>query len=181
MKLLITLTFIMLSLTAFSQQTSSRFDLRFGVGASVLGTGDMRTLMLENELNYFISNSFASSVSLGYGKSNNGVFETASFVQGNLNIYFSPFKNNKRNDFRIGTGLTYYNVSDASMRSSEYVNGVLRQEHVFEDRNSVGANIILENTYSITEKLRVGIKAFTQPYENGDMNSGILLKLGIKL
>jgi hypothetical protein len=140
------------------------------VGTSLLGTGDMHTLMLENELNYFISNSFATSISLGYGRSNYGVFETASFVQGNLNIYFSPFKNNKKNDFRIGTGLSYYNVSDGSERSSDY-----------QTRNSVGVNIILEHTYLLTERLRLGVKAFTQPYENGDINSGVLLKMGIRL
>ena len=182
MKKLIIAAAILLSMDANAQRVQPRFDFRFGVGTSFLSTGDIATTMLENELNYFINNFLATSISIGYGRSNEGVFETASFFQGNLNIYLSPFKNNKRNDFRIGTGLSYINVSDAYLVSADYSNGVvIDEDYKFDKVNSIGMSIILENTYSIREKFLVGLKLFTQPYENGDMNSGVLVKLGLKI
>lgn len=182
MKNLIIAAAILFSMNANAQRVQPRFDFRFGVGTSFLSTGDMGTTMLENELNYFINNVLATSISIGYGRSEEGVFETASFFQGNFNIYLSPFKNNKRNDFRIGTGLSYINVSDAYLVSVDYSNGVVVDEdYKFDKVNSIGMSIILENTYSIREKFLVGLKLFTQPYENGDINSGVLLKLGLKI
>ncbi len=136
---------------------------------------------IENELNYFINNFFSTSISAGYGRSNSGVFETSSFVQGNLNIYISPFKNSKKNDFRIGTGMSYMNISDAYLESVNYENGIIDEDYRFDNRNSIGINIILENTYSITDKIMLGLKLFTQPYKNGDINSGLMLKLGLKI
>jgi hypothetical protein len=165
-----------------AQNVEPKFDIRFGVGTSLLGSGDMRTVMFENELNYFINNFFSTSISAGYGRSNSGVFETSSFVQGNLNIYISPFKNSKKNDFRIGTGMSYMNISDSYLESVNYENGIIIDEdYRFDNRNSIGINIILENTYSITDKIMLGLKLFTQPYKNGDINSGLMLKLGLKI
>lgn len=182
MKNLIIVVVILLAINANAQKAQPRFDFRFGVGTSLLGTGDMRTTMLESEFNYFMNTLFSSSISLGYGRSNDGVFETASFFQGNLNVYVSPFRNHKRNDFRIGTGVSYMNISDVYLESAEYANGVVVDEdYEFETRNTVGFNILLENTYSITEKFMIGLKLFTQPYENGDINTGAILKVGIKI
>jgi len=41
--------------------------------------------------------------------------------------------------------------------------------------------MIIENTFSISNELLLGIKLYSQPYFNGDINSGFLLKLGVKL
>jgi hypothetical protein len=61
------------------------------------------------------------------------------------------------------------------------INGtLLYNEYQFENRNLIGMNIILEDTYSITERLILGLKVFTQPYI-GNINSGILLKIGVKI
>jgi hypothetical protein len=74
------------------------------------------------------------------------------------------------------------NVSDAYLVSVDYENGVpTHKEYDFDNENSIGANIILENTYSVTKKFKLGVKLFTQPYSNGDMNSGILFKLGLDM
>jgi len=135
------------------QSIEPTFDFRFGIGTTKLGTGDMLTVMLENELNYFVNNFFSTSISIGYGRSNFGVFESTSFTQGNINIYISPFRNNKKNDFRVGTGISYMNTSDTFITSVTTVNGVVIEEQFgFETRSSRGMNIILENTYSITNK-----------------------------
>jgi len=165
-----------------AQDNEYTLDIRFGAGTSLLGTGDMQTIMFDNELNIRLSDYFSCSGSLAYAKSDNGVFQQASFVQLNSNVYLSPFKNNGKNDFRLGAGLSWYEVSDVFESSVSFENGEpVSVEYRFDKRNSIGFNLIIENTYAITDKYLIGLKLFTQPYENGDINSGILLKFGVKI
>jgi hypothetical protein len=161
-----------------AQQSSNCFDIRIGAGGSFLGTGDMFALTVENELNYKINHFIATSTSLNFGKSDYGVFKSASFYQGNINIFLSPFKNTKQNDFRIGAGVSYWDVSDAWEESSIYVDNRFYYTYIFERNQSYGLNLIIENTYKINNHYIVGIKAFTQNYTNSSMNSGILIKIG---
>jgi hypothetical protein len=182
MKKLVVVLMVVLAINAKAQNTSSKFDFRFGLGTSLLSTGDMRTVMFENELNYSINNFLSSGVTAGYGKSYSGAYETSSFVQGNINIFISPFGNRNKNDFRIGTGISYMNVSDAYLESTNYQNGtIVDEDYRFDNRGSIGMNIILENTYTLRDKFMLGLKLFTQPYKNGDINSGLLLKFGLKI
>jgi hypothetical protein len=172
-------TLITFSLHVIGQEKTDNLDFRFGAGISLLGSGDMVTFNYENEINYKLNQYFAGSLSINLGRSNNGAYKTASFTQGNINAYFSPLKNNKRFDFRIGTGLTYYGISDAYQQSAYYENGVLVDvNYLFDNRNSFGFNVIIENSYLLSDKFLIGFKLFSQPYFNGDINSGILLKLG---
>ncbi len=181
-KILSLLLLVCLIQQVSAQKKRDTLDVRFGVGMSLLGTGDMRTINFENEINNKFSPYFSNSVSLNFGRSNWGVFETASFIQGNLNIYWSPFRNDKRNDFRIGTGLSFYNVSDAYMSFESYSNNQLvDRDYVFENRDSFGFNLIIENTFSVTDRFLLGLKLFSQPYLNNDINSGAMLKFGVKL
>lgn len=181
-KTLLFSTLIAFSLPVIGQEKSGKLDLRLGAGISFLASGDMRTFNYENEINYKLNQYLTSSVSINLGRSNYGALETASFTQGNLNFYFSPFKNNRRFDCRIGTGLTYYGISDAYQTSVKYENGVLVDlDYSFDKRNSLGCNIIIENSYLLTNRVLIGLKLFSQPYLNGDINSGLLLKLGLKI
>ena len=181
-KTLLIITLILFSLPAKGQEKTSKFDFRIGSGVSILGTGDMITLVYENELNYKLNNYLTSSISINLGRSNYGVFETSSFTQGNLNIYLSPFKNNKRTDFRVGTGLTEYSVSDAYIYQQTFRNGkLIYTEYQIETRSTYGLNFVIERSSLITDKLLVGVKLYTQPYFNGDINTGILVKMGFKI
>jgi len=181
-KTLLLSTLIAVSLPVIGQEKSNKLDLRIGAGISFMATGDMKTFNYENEINYKLSPYFTSSASIVLGRSNYGSLETASFTQGNLNFYISPFKNNRRFDFRIGTGLTYYGISDAYQSFVKYENGVLVDlDYSFDKRNSFGCNLIIENSYLLTNRLSIGLKLFTQPYLNKDINSGLLLKLGLKI
>lgn len=165
-----------------AQDNHKAFDMKFGVGISLLGTGDMTTLNFENEINYKISPYFSTSFTLNYGKSNSGVYDASSYIQGNLNIFISPFTNTQKNDFRIGTGFSMMNISDSYYFIQECGIGIEQASpYHFDKRTSSGINIIIEDTYSISERYLVGLKLFTQPYFNGDLNSGILLKFGLKL
>lgn len=180
--IIICLLAIFFSIEAVGQVNARRVDVRLGAGHSLLGTGDMRTFNYENELNIKLNNYFTSSVSINLGRSNYGDFETASFTQGNLNFFISPFKNTRRFDFRVGTGVTYYNITDAYVAWQSWKNGVLVEtKYEFDNRNSIGYNVILEGSYLMTNRFLIGLKAFTQPYQNGDINSGVMLKLGFVL
>lgn len=181
-KLILIAIAVLISLVGNAQDDKSRIDLRFGIGTSLLGTGDMRTIMLENEVNVKLNSYLTLAGGLGYAKSTDGVYEQASFVQLNANIYLSPFKNNKRNDFRIGAGPSWYAVSDVYQSSASFQNGqLIDADYELENRNSIGYNVIVENTLSLSEKLMLGLKVFFQSYQNGDVNSGILMKFGIKI
>lgn len=183
MKKLALLSIVMfLVIVCKAQKTPSKIDVRFGFGTSLLGSGDMHTLMFENELNLKLSKYWTVGGGLGFAKSNKGVFEQASFIQANSNIYISPLKNNGKNDFRLGTGLSWYTVSDVYLSSARYQNGqLISSGYEFDNRKSIGLNVIIENTYLLSAKYMIGIKLFTQPYQNGDINSGILLKFGTKI
>lgn len=173
---------LMSSIQVMAQQEKSNVTLRFGSGVSLLGTGDMITLNIENEINYKLSPIFSGSASLNYGHSNTGVYEIASFLQGNLNLFLAPFGNTSKNVFRIGTGLSYYNVSDADKITGLCgVGQPVEQTSFFDTRNALGYNLIVENTYAIIDRFLIGLKLFTQSYINGDINSGVMLKAGIAL
>ncbi len=186
LKKIFLLYFVLVSipLLAQKQNLSRRFDLRLGFGVTLLGTGDYVTCNFENELNYKISSFFSSSASVNIGQSYVGAENNsgASFVQGNLNIYFSPFRNNKRNDFRLGGGLSVYHISD--YYTSPYTNYHTGEKLTLfygSKRTAFGFNIVAEYTYLISEKFLLGVLLFSQPYLNGDINSGGMVKFGIVL
>ena len=171
-----------LSSSAFAQQSPSKFNLKLGLGTSLLGTGDMQTLLLENELNYKLTPYFTTSASINFARSNRGAYETTSYAQGNVNIFFSPLRNTGSHDLRIGIGLSYYSVSDAWQNRVVLQNGeVIEISYGFEDRDTVGVNGILEYSFAITEKLSLGAKVFLQVYGNEDINTGSLLTFGVGL
>ncbi len=184
MKNKIVILFLLLAFT-FSmqgQKTDSRIDFRIGIGPSLLGTGDIITLDYENELNVKIDQYFTLSTSLNFGNSLSGIAFNASFIQGNFNVFLSPLKNNKRFDFRLGAGVNYYSILDILQSRTIYENGVpVSRTYNIDKRDVFGYNIIIEGSYMLTDKILAGLKIFTQPYTNGDINSGIMFKIGYKL
>lgn len=172
---------LLLSLDLSAQEVS-KYEVRFGVGRTILGTGDIRTTTFENEFNYKLNSFFTTAISISYGKGDEQVFGSASYIQGNFNLFISPFKNTKAFDFRVGSGITYYVVSDIR---AEYVgcgNGFcIGHNYTYERRDSFGYNVITEVSYSINNRFSLGLKLYTQPYFIGDINSGLILKSGIKI
>ncbi len=141
----------------------------------------MTTMNFENEISYRISQYFTASFTLNYGRSNSGVYATSSYIQENMNIFVSPFKTNRINDFKTGTGFSIMNISDSYYFEQDCGVGTEQSSPChFDKRNSSGVNIIIEDTYSIKEKYLIGLKLFTQPYFNGDVNTILLLKFGLK-
>jgi len=165
------------------QQATDRLDFRIGAGASLLGSGDFLVFNYENELNFKYNKYFTSSLSLNLGQSAvSSAFEKASFVQGNLNVFVSPFKNTGRFDFRVGTGITFYSLSETLPSRLVNENGVwVRRDNLVDRRSSLGYNLIIEGNHMVSDRISIGWKLFAQPYRNGDINSGVLVKLGLKL
>lgn len=164
--LIVLLTLITTGIT-YAQETP-KFDFRVGIGYSILGTGDINVWNYENELNYKINNYFSSSISLNFGTNSDPSYYSASFLQGNINGFISPFKNNKTNDLRVGMGFTNYRISDHyTIEEYEY-------------RKDFGYNIIIEDTYNLSDKFLIAVKLFGQFYNEGDQNIGIMFKGGFK-
>lgn len=150
-----------------AQSGDRDFDVRFGLGLSNMKTDNAFILMSEYELNFKFTDYviFGPSVVLGY-HSKKSHADLPNFYQLNLNAFVSPFRNNRKNEFRIGTGLNGYMIDEWSN---------------YETRRAIGFNLILEDRYMINERLFVGAKLFAQPYLNGNWNSGVVLKFGVNL
>ena len=172
---------ILLYSALLSAQTS-KLELRAGLGTSFLGTGDMRTTTLENEIYVALNDFFNVGGGLAVAHSNRGVFEQASFVQVNTNLFISPFRNNRRFDWRLGTGISWYGISDVRPVSFKHENGSLvHAEYQLDRRNAPGINAITEVSYMLNDRVFTGVKLFSQFYTNGDRNSGAMLRVGLKL
>ena len=166
-----TILVIILSLIitiSHSEEKNQKFELKFGTGSSLLGDGDMLTVLFENELNYKHNKYFTEAITINYVISHSGSFDLSSLIQSNLNIFLSPFRNNRKNNFKIGGGLSIMGVTNVGNR-------------YFDRHTSYGYNMIIEDEFNISEKCLLGIKTFIQPYTNGDINSGIILKFGVKI
>ena len=172
---------LLISTQLIGQPKNHWIDLRLGTGLTLLGSGDMVTFNVENELNYHLGKYFTLAPSFTMGRSNVGVSETASFAQGNFNLFLSPLGSHKRIDFRIGGGYSLYRVSDAYMSGMELVGDEYVDDYIFSNRTSSGFSIIIENSVQVTDRFLIGFKLYTQPYNNGDLNSGILMTMGLKI
>jgi long-subunit fatty acid transport protein len=176
------LILIALSSSPLLMAQTSKFELRAGIGSSFLGTGDMRTITLENELYYALNDYFTFGGGIAVAHSNRGVFEQASFLQANSNLFISPFRNNRRLDWRLGTGISWYGISDVRPISFKHENGSLvHAEYQLDRRNAPGINAITEVSYLMNDRFFAGVKLFSQFYSNADRNTGAMLRVGLKL
>jgi hypothetical protein len=165
-------------LMVFADEDTRKFDFRTGLGYSFLGTGDMSGVYIENELNYKLSHYLTSSVSFGLGECFSGVLRAAAYLQGNVNLFLSPFKNTGKYDLRVGVGLSLNKVFDIRQNYFNNIDEGVYDVYSYENRSSIGYNIIIEYSYTIYDNYLIGVKLYTQPYENGDINSGISFKFG---
>lgn len=179
--------FILLLSAALGQiclgQGTFKNDFRAGLGISLLGSGDMRCAMFENEFNHQFGKRFGYGISAGMGRSDDGVWVSSSFGQLGANLYYSPSKPDGKNSLRIGTGFNLYKVSDV-WRSSALYNSqgeLIEAEYAVDQRNSAGINVVIEYQHNLNERIFGGLKLFTTPYFNGDINSGIQLRMGFRL
>lgn len=161
-------------------QDTHKFDLRTGLGTSFLSTGNVRTVFSESEFNFYHGIKTSSSLSIAFGRSDQGISESTSFAQANFVTFYSPFGRQDRSDFRVGIGASAYKVSESYVLFSLIQDNVILEfDHFLERRSSLGLILAVEKSWQLSGSTLLALKAFTQPYLNGDTNSGILLKFGV--
>lgn len=171
---------VIFNLTA--QEKTPKLDFKIGTGLGFMGSGDLTALCFENELNYKLNNYFSTSISLGFGRSIEFIERQNDYLQGSFNLFISPFRNDKRNNFKLGLGYTRINEAVTYLFSSfQYPNTYLN-EFKYSGVSINGFNMIIENEYKITSKFLIGGKLFmTGGIEDGGIVSGGMIKLGIVL
>jgi hypothetical protein len=179
MKRTIILALLMSLVTGLSaQDRKSGFDMKFGTGFGFMGSGDMLTLSFENEINYKINRYLTTAISIGYGKSDIGVMDHTDYLMGSANLFVSPFRNDKRNNFRIGGGASFFNHTSVYHNwNSESGNIYMMDRH-----KTTGFNVILEDEQRIGSSLLIGLKLFmTAGVAQGGILIGSMLKVGAVL
>ncbi len=180
MKNTIALLLVLFAVTGLSaQEKESKFDVKFGTGMGFMGYGDMITISFENELNYKINRYFAASVSIGYGKGDWGVHIHTDYLMASGNLFFSPFRNNRRNNFKIGAGGSLFNHTNFYESAWYSESGPV---YDFYRIRTTGFNVIVEDEYRVHSNLLIGGKLFmTAGIQQGGILSGGMLKVGFIL
>ena len=168
---------------------SNKFDLKVGSGFGFMGWGDLIVVCFENEFNYKIYKYFTFSAGFGIGRSIGGNDRRSvdyrrerhnDYLSGSINAFVSPFRNNRRNNFRIGGGYTYINETSAStyyhLNDTEY-----DIEYTNAQMSSHCFNVIIEDEFKITTRLMIGAKfSLIGNIDSAIMWNG-LIKFGVVL
>jgi hypothetical protein len=181
-KLFLSVLFFFIIPSLFAQENPGKLSFKFGTGLSFHGSGDMYALSFENELNYRISQYLSASFALDYGKSDFGVYVNSSFIQTNANFFVSPFKNTGKHILKLGTGISFMDVTDFMEASDRWIDGVIdRGNYTYDKRNSIGYNLIIEYEHPFSDRFLIGFKLYNQPFTNIDLVTGGFVKFGIKI
>jgi hypothetical protein len=180
------LPFLWLLAQQKQQDYSNKFDLKIGVGIGFITWGDLLGVCFENELNYKINKYFTAAASFGIGRnianSHDASEDHNDYLQGSVNIFVSPFRNNRRNNFKIGAGYTFIHQTTAYAWYTNLVDNYKlytkdkRFDHCF--------NVIIEDEFKITPRLMIGAKLFLTGNLNikqGAEMWGGLIKFGVVL
>lgn len=165
------------------QNMANKLYYNVGSGISILGFGDVRTVNFQNELDYKINKYFSTSLSFihGQGLKSYGT-PTLNIVQANANILCSPFGNHRIWNLRLGSGISYHRNNAIRVTERTLVNGEIVEIRYREDRKrGWGYNIIIDNTFRLNSRYIAGYRVYTRPYLNGEINTGILVRMGIRL
>lgn len=178
-----TILLFLLSLVFFgtnAQTKDKRVDIRLGAGMTYIDKNSSISTF-EVETNRKLSSYFAVGASLAFGRDAADKFNMTSFEKVQLNLFVSPFKNNRRNDFRIGAGIGYFDIAGYQATGMQF-DAEATKHHSYKN-SSFGFNFSVENSYMLTNRFFIGIKAFAEPYlkETINTNYGAILKLGVKL
>ena len=169
---------VFLTSTLLAQKNKASFYFNFGAG--ILKSSKVAAPSFENEISVKMSKYFSSGLVVAYGRGNNGTYKTSSFFQGNMNLYFVPFGNYRKNNLKLGTGISIINITNAIE-----VPGICTPpvtDNYFKNLTAAGYNFILEDTHFISEKHFIGIKLFYQSYPNiKESGWGVFLKWGVRI
>ncbi len=185
-KLLSIFVFCAVLFGANAQSEMRKFDFKIGAGPLFGGIFNNTLLSLDNELTYKMNNYFNASafVTLSRGGVTNneelvlGSGPSSSFL-GGLNVTLSPFKNNKVNNFKIGTGIVWFSVSNTYLSYDDL--RTKRYEYFVTDYKSAGFNLVIEDEYRIFDRYLIGAKLYLNGDKYGAYAYGALLRFGVIL
>ena len=173
---------LIIYLPANANEKLSGYDIRFGAGFTSLGTDDMGMDSEEIEINSTVNKHWAGSLSIAFGRNRPKETSIGKYVQGNFSIFFSPFDNEGTWDGRIGFGLTYWDLN-YTFYSYSWVTGQPQEKQAHPgSSNALGYNIIVENSWMVTNRVLLGFKVYLQQYFDDHNHLGLLMfKFGIKI
>ncbi|MFK7920587.1 MAG: hypothetical protein AB8H47_01460 [Bacteroidia bacterium] len=172
--------FMLTSLRAQTPLKEQKLIGKLSLELGLAGSGDMTLINMENALEYKLNRYFTPSLSLALARSDRGYYLTTSLIQTNANIFFSPFGNDGKNDFRIGAGISGMRVSNFYQSGTQFVTTQFVETiYTFEQLSTYGFNVILEDNFRVSEHIFVGLRMSYQLFENGDQIIGGGLNLGI--
>jgi len=100
MKVLFTIYILFCAVFLMAQNSFSALDINFGAG--ITSSKDISTPNIYRAgINYRCNNIFTLSFDIAKGEASQ-FLETDNISQGNLNLLYSPFGNNKRHDLKAG-------------------------------------------------------------------------------
>lgn len=177
-KLIVFICFISILNVLHSQEDSKKFNYKIGSGISLAGKGNI-IVCYENELNYKLNNYFSSSVFIDIGRSIGYSDEINDFLQSGVNLYISPLKNNKQNNFKVGVGL---GIMNDLITEKIKINNEGNYEILYELTKETGGiyNFIIEDEYWINSRFMIGGKLFTsKKFIDRGLIIGGIIKFGI--
>lgn len=157
--------------------------LKVGTGLSILGDGDGTILSIRNELYHNMNDIFSVSGSLLGGYGIESFLEEYEYLfRSDINLYFSPFGNKRRYNFEVGAGVSYYGSRSKYIMRITRVDGRITEViYVNTVNQSIGFNVLVDNTIRISGNHHVSFGAFITPYIDGNINSGFVLKYGYRI
>lgn len=182
-KFYLTLVVLLLAISNLSSQNYNKnFSYKLNSGWGFLGDGDLPTLSLENEFTYNINHYFSTSFIFGIGRNIETSHAHSDYLFGSFDMYISPFKNNKRNNFKIGGGYSYIDVSNTYVMIRFYENGEKYDFYDYYPNRQHAFNIVIDNEFKINSRFMIGLKAYTiGNNDQGGILTGISFKLGVSL
>ncbi len=164
------------------QPTKVPMEIHMGIGRALLGSGDVITTQMETELNLKLNKYITLGENVTFGKGGWYDYRFTNYIQINSNVFVSPFKNTGKGDFRLGTGLSYSNVTDVQIIEEQIIsNNIKYKRSIVDNRHTMGVNITIDYNHAVNNRVIIGGRLINQQYLNGDINTGIYLKCGIKL
>ncbi len=172
------LVFLILSISLnLSAQQNQKQSISFGTGISYTGSGDITYANFELEGAYKLNIFFSSSASYTFGKRNDigGWYKDFKAQALNVNLFYSPFENTKKNDLKVGGGVSY---ADFNTSYWQTFSGGIYSDLIEEKSKTLGFNFIFENAYLLSKSVILVGKLQGQSYSNGDIIWSAFIKLG---
>lgn len=177
--IILTLILLLFIFNISAQQYSNKFDFKVGAGIVLIEKGTYNSCF-ENEIGYKLNKFLAASMAISTGRSIASSVEHNDYLQGGLSLFVSPWKNNNRNNLKLGIGYALMNKSKTNLHyifdDSKY-----KKEYMYSSDVVNGINFILENEYRINTLFTVGGKMYVGMFERSNFVYGAMLRFGILL